>query len=190
MSRSTGATSNASRRVVTPGRWIPFAVVMAIAAFVLVPVLQLSRDSAPNLAPVEFPSQIQPAPPIPRAATLPAEARSRGPRFGPLRRLGALGEVGRVVRDYGGEPGRSFRPLDREAGSRLRERRGRAIHRGDLLRFDLRRAAAEALLNDVLQTSRPVVWLGSNIEQLERQSRDFRRRYGWRSHVLDRSPVP
>ena len=45
------------------------------------------------------------------------------------------------------------------------------------------------LLDDVLRTNRPVIWVADNIDELENRARDFRARYGWRSSVLDHSPV-
>jgi uncharacterized protein YdaL len=46
-----------------------------------------------------------------------------------------------------------------------------------------------ALLDDVLSTQRPVIWAGYNVGELEDRAPDFRARYGWRTSLLDRSPV-
>jgi uncharacterized protein YdaL len=44
--------------------------------------------------------------------------------------------------------------------------------------------------DDVLRTSRPVIWVADNISELERRASDFRTRYGWETSVLDHSAVP
>ena len=36
-----------------------------------------------------------------------------------------------------------------------------------------------ALLDDVVHTQRPVIWVNDNILQLTRRARDFASRYGW-----------
>ncbi len=45
------------------------------------------------------------------------------------------------------------------------------------------------LLDDVLRTNRPVLWINDNILQLEARARDFSARYGWRPLELDHSTV-
>jgi uncharacterized protein YdaL len=46
-----------------------------------------------------------------------------------------------------------------------------------------------AFLEDVLGARRPVIWVGDNIDELEDRTLDFAAHYGWRSSVLDHSPV-
>ena len=45
------------------------------------------------------------------------------------------------------------------------------------------------LLDDVLRTSRPVLWVNDNILQLEARAGDFAARYGWQPLQLDHSTV-
>jgi uncharacterized protein YdaL len=47
-----------------------------------------------------------------------------------------------------------------------------------------------SLLEDVLHSVRPVIWVADNIDQLEKHAANFRARYGWYSSVLDHSAVP
>jgi uncharacterized protein YdaL len=190
VSRSTAARGAAPRRAGTPGRWIPLVVVLGIAAFVLLPVLKFSRDSAPNVPPVELPAELQPAPRVPQAATVPAEARPQVRAlilYDVSGRWGTLGELyATMTANLAGHFGRwTAKPAHDYASGEV-ERYTALLYIGSTFGEQL----PEALLDDVLRTSRPVVWVGSNIEQLERHTGDFRARYGWRSHVLDHSPVP
>jgi uncharacterized protein YdaL len=172
------------------GRWIPVAVVLSIGALVLLPVRELTRESAPDLRSVDLPTQVDAAPRIPPAATYPAEA---SPRVRALilydvsGRWGHLGELyATLTANLAGHFGRwTAKPAtEYEAGDA--ERHTALLYVGSTFGERL----PSALLDDILRTPRPVVWLGSNIEQLEKHAREFRARYGWRSHVFDRSAVP
>jgi uncharacterized protein YdaL len=189
MSRSSAAAGNEQRGAAAPGRWIPLAVVVSIAAFVVLPVLQFTRDDDPNVAPVELPDELQAAPRIPAAATLPAEA-SPDVRalilYDVSGRWGKLGELyatmtANLAGHFGrwtAKPARAYKRGEVESYTAL-------LYIGSTYDEQLPRG----LLHDILRTRRPVVWVGSNVAQLERRAGDFRARYGWRSHVLDRSPV-
>jgi uncharacterized protein YdaL len=174
----------------TSGRWIPFAVVLAIAAFVALPVLQLTRDGDSSPAPVELPDRLQAAPQIPAAATFPAEA---SPNVRTLilydvsGRWGRLGELyATMTANLAGHFGRwTAKPARDYARGELAGHTA-LVYVGST--YDER--LPSALLDDILRTSRPVVWLGSNIGQLERRAGDFRARYGWRPGLLDHSHLP
>jgi uncharacterized protein YdaL len=177
------------RRGVPGAWWIPLAVVAAIAAFILIPVArELIPRSDPGLRPLEF-GQLPPRPRIPRAATLPAgwspKARTlilydRGGKWGWVGNLDAT-FTANLVGHFGSwkaEPAAAYEPGELE-------RYTATIYLGSLFGQHLPRA----LLEDVLRTRRPVIWVGYNIGELEDRAPDFRGRYGWRSSVLDRSPV-
>jgi hypothetical protein len=187
---SASAADNAQRRLLRSGRWIPFVVVLSIVALVLLPVRQLTRDSAPDVPVVNLPDQVQPAPRISPAATSPVEASPRVRAlilYDASGRWGGLGELyATMTANLAGHFGRwTAKP-------------SRAYERGQIEQYTallyigstFGERLSPALLDDVLRTSRPVVWVGNNISQLEQRAGDFRARYGWRSLVLDRSPVP
>jgi uncharacterized protein YdaL len=172
----------------TPGRWIPLVVILSIAAFVLVPVRQFARDS-PDIAPIDLTTYVEPAPGVRRAATFPAEASPR------VRALILYDVSGR-----GGRLGELYATLTANLAGhfgRWKAKPASEYERGDVNRYTallyigstFGERLPNALLDDVLRTSSPVVWVGSNIAQLERRARSFEARYGWRSHVFDRSPV-
>jgi uncharacterized protein YdaL len=188
VSRGSAATGNPRRRTATPGRWIPLVVVLSIAAFVLLPVRQLARDS-PDIAAIELPAQIEPAPRIPRGATVPAEA---SPNVRALILYDVSGRWGRL--------GELYATLTANLAGhfgRWRAKPAAEYERGEIRRYTallyigstFGERLPRAFLDDVLRTSRPVVWVGNNIAQLERRAGDFPARYGWRSLVLDRAPV-
>jgi uncharacterized protein YdaL len=175
-------------RIPKPGRWIPLAVVLSIVALVVLPVHELARES-PEIAAIDLPTQVDAAPRIPRAATLPAEA-SPAVRalilYDVSGRWGELGELyATLTANLTGHFGRwSAKPAAEYDRGEL-ERYTATVYIGSTFGEQL----PEALLDDVLRTRRPVVWVGSNIAQLERRAGDFPARYGWRPHVLDGSPV-
>jgi uncharacterized protein YdaL len=186
----TAATQSGRRRLVAPDRWIPFVVVLSIAALVLLPVRELAGGGDSDVAPINLPDQIQSAPRVPSAATFPAEA---SPRVRALilydvsGQWGGLGELyATMTANLAGHFGRwTAKPAQEYNGGEL-ERHTALIYIGSTFGERL----PEALLVDVLRTRRPVVWIGSNIAQLEERADDFSARYGWRSLVLDRSAVP
>jgi uncharacterized protein YdaL len=174
----------------TSGRWIPLAVVASIAAFVVLPVLQFTRDGDPNVAPVELPDELRAAPRILPAATLPAEASpdvSALILYDVSGRWGALGELyATLTANLAGHFGRWTAKPAREYESGEVERHTALLYIGSTYDEGL----PSALLDDILRTSRPVVWVGTNVARLEQRAGDFQARYGWRPGVLDRSPVP
>ena len=189
MTGRTAAAEHARRRRTSPGRWIPLAVIAAIAAFVLIPVRhQLTQHSAPKLQPLRF-AQLPPAPHIPRSATLPASwsphvrtlvLYDRSGKWGWLGGLDAT-MTANLVSHFGSwvaEPAAEYRSgeLNRYTAT---------IYLGSVFGERL----PTTLLDDVLRTNRPVIWVADNIDELENRARDFRARYGWRSSVLDHSPI-
>jgi uncharacterized protein YdaL len=189
---SRGVSSTVSngqrRRASTPGRWIPLVVVLSIAAFVVLPVLRVTRDNGADVAPVTLPDQLQPVR-ISQADTFPAEASQRVRAlilYDVSGRWGALGELyATMTANLVGHFGRwTAKPASE-------------YDRGDVERFTAliyigstyEERLPKAFLDDVLRTTRPVLWVGNNVAQLERRAGDFRARYGWQSHVFDRSPV-
>jgi uncharacterized protein YdaL len=175
---------------VSTGRWIPLAVVLSIAAFVLLPVLQLTRDSTPDVTAINLPRQVDAPPRIPRAATFPAEA---SPRVRALilydvsGRWGGLGELyATMTANLAGHFGRWTAKPVREYVRGEIERYTAVLYIGSTFGELL----PTAFLDDVLRTNRPVVWASNNISQLEGRADDFHARYGWHSLVFDHSRVP
>jgi uncharacterized protein YdaL len=188
MTGSAGAAER--RRRASPGRWIPFAVIAAIAAFVLLPVRnQLRNEADPKLPPLRF-QRLPPAPRVPIAATLPAGwsptvrtliLYDRSGKWGWLGELDAT-LAANLVGHFGA---RHAEPVTEYRRGQL-ERYTATIYLGSVFG----RRLPTAFLDDVLRTRRPVLWVADNIDELERRAGDFRGRYGWRSSVLDRSTVP
>lgn len=188
---SQGATAGERRRGrrAAPGRWIPLAVIAAIAAFILIPVRQqLVSHGTPKLRPLTF-QELPPPPRIPAAARVPAEWSSR------VRTL--------VLYDYTGK-WRWVGELDATMTLNLAGHFGPAVAKpvARYKRGELQRYAATiyvgsaygdrlpaAFLEDVLRTRRPVIWVANNIGQLEDRADDFRATYGWHSSFFDHSPV-
>jgi uncharacterized protein YdaL len=161
------------------GRWIPFAVVAAIAAFLVLPVRPFAGSDDPELEPARLASELPPAPQIPVAASTPREARP-GVRtlvlYDVSRRWGWLGELyATMAANLAGH----FGEVDAKSAVRY--------SRGELERYTalvyIGSSSGErlpsALLDDVRGTGRPVVWVAENIDQL-----------GWRVDGRDRSSVP
>jgi uncharacterized protein YdaL len=177
------------RRAV-PGRWIPIAVVAAIAALILIPVRQeLMPRTAPTLRPLQY-QPLPPRPRIPLAVTVPAgwspKVRTlilydHSGRFGWLGELNAT-LTANLVGHFGtwkAQPATAYKPgeLDRYTAT---------IYLGSVFGEPL----PASLEDDVLRTSRPVIWVADNISQLEQRALDFRQLYGWQTSVLDHSAVP
>jgi uncharacterized protein YdaL len=177
------------RRKRSPGRWIPLIVVAAIAAFILIPVRnELLQHGAPKLKPLTF-EQLPPVRRIPLAARVPAGWSTSARTL--------------VLYDYVGK-WRWVGELDAIMASNLVGHFGPATLKtvGDYRQGDVDRYRAtvylgsafgdrlpRSFLDDVLRTSRPVIWVASNIQQLERRAPGFRARYGWQTSVLDHSRV-
>lgn len=164
-------------------------VVGAIAAFVLLPVRQeLMPHSAPALRPLQF-GRLPPRPRIPTAATLPAEWSPKVRTLILYDRRGKWGWLGSLDATFTANLVGHFGSWKAEPAAEYRQgqvdRYTATIYLGSLFGQHLPRA----LLDDVLRTRRPVIWVAYNIGQLEDRAADFRARYGWRSSILDRSPV-
>jgi uncharacterized protein YdaL len=186
---STAATSSTRRRRLALDRVIPVLVVSSIVAFVVLPVLKLTGDGERELPPLAVPDRVQGPPRISPAATFPAEA-SPDVRalilYDVSGRWGTLGELyATMAANLAGHFGRwSAKPVQRYERGEL-ERYAAAIYIGSTFGERL----PDAFLDDVLRTSRPVIWAGYNIAQLETRADSFRSRYGWRSAAVDTSPV-
>lgn len=171
-------------------RLIPIAVLAAIAALVLFPVRQeLMPKSTPSLKPLVE----QPLPPRPRislAATVPAGWSSKVRTLilydssGKWAWLGQLNATltANLVGHFGtfkAEPVTEYRrgQLDGYTAT---------IYLGSFYGEPL----PASFEDDVLRTSRPVVWVADNIQELEKRAGDFRARYGFETSVLDHSAVP
>ena len=181
--------SRRSRAPKTSKPWIPLTVLAAILAVVLFPVRQqLVHRTPPDLRALNF-ERLPPAPRIPAAATWPAEASPSkrtlilydvSGKWGYLGGLyGAM--TANLVSHFGSwtaEPAVKYRAGDVEKYSAL-------IYFGSTYGEDL----PGALLDDVLRTPRPVLWINDNILELAERHPDFAARYGWRPTELDHSPV-
>ncbi len=182
-------TAQPRRRSRAPGRWIPLAVIAAIAAFVLLPVRQqLIQKSAPELQPLRF-QQLPPRPDIPRSATLPAEWSPNVRTLILYDRSGKWGWLGGLDATMTANLVGHFGDWDAKPAAEYRsgevERYTATIYVGSVFGERL----PTTLLDDVLRTHRQVIWVADNIDKLESRARDFRARYGWHSSVLDRSTV-
>jgi uncharacterized protein YdaL len=189
MSEVSTAARGRRRGRPSPGRLIPIVVIGAIAAFLIVPVRQqLFPKSAPKLRPLQF--QELPRPPrIPFATTVPAEW-SRNVRtlilYDDAGKWGWLGSLdATLTANLVGHFGRwDARPAAAYQRGEL-ERYTATIYLGSVFGAPL----PNALLDDVLRTRHPVIWVADNIDQLEQHAHDFRAQYGWQTSVLDHSPV-
>jgi uncharacterized protein YdaL len=177
------------RRVAAPKSWIPLGVVAAIAALVLLPVRQqLMHKSGPDLRPLSF-GQLPATRRIPLAATMPAEA---SPDTRALILYDVSGKWGWLGGLYATLTANLTGHFGRWAAEPAAE-----YERGEVERYTAliyigstygERLPTD-LLDDVLRTSRPVLWVNDNIQQLEARSGDFAARYGWRPLQLDHSTV-
>lgn len=189
MNRNATAAEDAPRRGAAPKPWIPLAVVAAIAALVLLPVRQqLTHESRPDLRPLKF-EQLPPPPRISLAATMPAEAS-------PDTRALILYDVSGKWGWLGGLYATLSANLTGHFG-RWTAKPAAEYERGEVERYSAliyigstygERLPTD-LLDDVLRTSHPVLWVNDNILQLEARAGDFAARYGWRPLQLDHSTV-
>lgn len=169
--------------------WVPVAVIVTIAALILLPMReQLAQDEPPAIRPLAFP-QLPPHPRIPVAATVPAEASLHVRTLVLYDRSGKWGWLGELYATMTANLVSHFgrwkaKPVaEYEAG----ELAGYTalVYLGST--YDAR--LPSALLDDVLRTNRPVIWVGDNISQLSRRDGDFAASYGWRPLRIDRSAV-
>jgi uncharacterized protein YdaL len=189
MSRADVASSG-RRGAWLGGRWVPFVVVGAIAAFLVLPLGRLAIGSDPDLAPTRVAVELPPAPRIPVAATLPRDAEPGVRTLVLYDRSGHWGWLGELYATMAGNLAGHFGMWDARPAVRY--------SRGDVERYTaviyVGSSAGERLpadlLEDVRRTDRPVLWLGENIDQLERSDAEFRTRYGWSTAGHDQSTVP
>jgi uncharacterized protein YdaL len=170
-------------------KFVPMLVIVAIGLAVAIPSLLLGGGPEP-LAPLRLPSTPEPPPAaIPASATTPQEAvptRRTLVLYDRTAKWGWLGELyatmtGNLVSHFGSW---SAQPVAQYS-------------RGELGRFDavvyigstFDEPLPNAFLDDVLASTRPVLWLNANIWQLERRAPDFERRYGFATDKYDRSPI-
>ena len=171
-------------------RWVPFAVVAAIVAFLVLPLGRLSGGGDPDLAPTRVAAELPPPPRIPLAATLPREAEPGVRTLVLYDRSGRWGWLGELYATMAANLAGHFGATEAEPAVRYR--------RGDVDRFtalvyvgsSFGERLPRALLEDVRGTDRPVLWLGDNVDQLERSEPGFGARYGWRTSGRDRTTVP
>jgi uncharacterized protein YdaL len=178
------------RRRGPPGRWIPLAVVAAIAAFIVVPVRnQLMQHDAPKLKPLMF-ERLPPPPRIPLSARVPAGWSAKVRTLLLYDHVGRWRWVGELDAIMAGNLAGHFGPWDAKPVAGYRQgdvdRYTATVYLGSAYGDRL----PETFLEDVLRTHRPVIWIANNIGQLEDRASNFGRRYGWRSSVLDHSAVP
>jgi len=164
--------------------------VTAIAAFILLPVRQqLTQHSAPELRPLKF-QQLPPPPRIPSSATLPAEWSPHVRTLVLYDRSGKWGWVGELDATMTANLVGHFGAWDAKPAAEYRQgeldRYTATIYVGSVFGARL----PVSLLDDMLHTGRPVIWVANNIGELENRAPDFRARYGWRSSTLDRSTIP
>jgi uncharacterized protein YdaL len=158
-------------------------------AFLVLPAReQLTREEQPDLEPLTF--QALPAPPpIAADARFPAEFSSSVRTlvlYDSTGQWGWLGELyATMTVNLTGHFGRAeAKPASRYEAGEL-DRFTALIYVGSTYEAKLPRR----LLDDVLRTSRPVIWVGDNIQQLAERAGDFAARFGWRPAALDRSAV-
>jgi uncharacterized protein YdaL len=171
------------------GRWIPLAVVAAIAAVLLVPAReQLVAEGTPEVTPLTFTSL--PAPPrIAQETRYPAEFSSHVRTlvlYDDSGKWGWLGELyATMAVNLAGHFGRAeAKPANRYEPRELEEFTA-MIYLGTTYGAPL----PTTLLDDVRRTRRPVIWVGDNILQLAQRTGSFAARYGWRPVLFDRSTV-
>jgi uncharacterized protein YdaL len=176
-------------RAVPGGRLIPLLVIGAIAAFVLFPVRhELMPKSAPELQRLQF-GQLPPRPRLGRAVTLPAEWSANVRTLILYDHSGKWGWLGSLDAIFAANLAGHFgswkaQPASEYTPGELKHYTV-TIYLGSLFGQRL----PPALLDDVLSTRRPVIWVAYNIDELEGRAPDFLSRYGWRTSLLVHSPV-
>jgi len=152
---------------------VPIAVIATIVALVLVPVRsELRPDDAPGIRPLVF-QQLPAAPRIPMAATLPAEASPRVRTLILYDRSGQWGWLGELYATMTANLVSHFGRWDAKPAARYAagdvERYTALVYVGSTYAARL----PTALLDDVLRTRRPVIWVNDNVLQLARRAGDF-----------------
>lgn len=172
-----------------PRRLIPFVVVGAIAAFILIPVRQeLMPASKPSLKPIRF-QPLPPRPRIPLAATVPAGWSSKVRTLIVYDHAGKWAWLGELNATLTANLVGHFGPWKAEPVSDYKAGQLDGYTATIYLGSDYGNRLPTAFEDDVLRTSRPVIWVADNISELESRSPGFRSRYGWQTSVLDHSPV-
>jgi uncharacterized protein YdaL len=172
-----------------PGRWIPLAVVGAIALLVLFPVRrELAPAPQPELRPLSF-QELPPAPRISPAATMPAEADPAVRTLVLYDSSGRWAWLGELYATMAANLVSHFGRWDAKPAAEYEQGEigdyTALVYLGSTYGEQLPRA----LLEDVLTTNRQVLWVAHNVLQLADASDDFAARYGWEPVRLDRSPV-
>ena len=174
-------TASAEPRRVPRGqgsRLVPLLIIAAIALAVAVPSLLL-RGGPEQLPPLRLPAAPPPPAAIPVAATQPKEAvadRRTLVLYDRTGKWGWLGELyatmtGNLVSHFGSWAAKPVAGYERGEHARY----DAIIYIGSTFNEPV----PHAFLDDVLRGDRPVLWLSSNVWQLERRARDFETRYGF-----------
>jgi uncharacterized protein YdaL len=170
-------------------RLIPILIVAAIVGIVVLPVRgQLGSSGSSELPPLAL-GRLPPEPVITAADTRPREADPNVRTlvlYDTTGRWGWLGELyatmtGNLVSHFGrwhAQPVQQYRHGELDGYTAT-------VYIGSTYAERL----PASFLDDVLATSRPVVWVNDNVLQLARRAGDFEARYGWRPTSFDRSPV-
>jgi uncharacterized protein YdaL len=183
------AAERGQRRAAKPARWIPFAVVAAILAFLILPAREhFTQEEKPDLDPISLAS-LPPLPRIAPEARFPAEFSPRVRTLVLYDSSGRWGWLGGLYAtmtvNLAGHFGRV------EAKPAVRYERGEIdgytalVYVGSTYDAPL----PTVLLDDVLRAKRPVVWIAHNIMRLAERADGFAAQYGWEPVVIDRSPV-
>jgi uncharacterized protein YdaL len=171
-------------------RLIPIAVVAAIAAIVLFPVRQqLMPKSTPTLKPLQY-RPLPPRPRIPLAATVPAGWSSKVRTLILYDNAGKWGWLGQLNATLAANLVGHFGTFEAEPVGDYKAGQLDGYTATIYLGSSYGERLPTSFEDDVLRTSRPVVWVADNISELERRAGDFRARYGWETSVLDHSAVP
>ena len=169
--------------------WIPVAVLATIVGFVVLPAReQLTSTGAPDLEPLAL-GTLAPPEPIPIAETYPAEHSPDVRTLVLYDKTGPWGWLGELYATLTANLVSHF--------GRWEARPASAYRTGDVARYDALvyigstygEHLPRPLLDDVLATDRPVLWINDNILQLVQRARTFDVRYGWEPSSFDRAPV-
>ncbi|HKX47471.1 MAG TPA: DUF2334 domain-containing protein [Gaiellaceae bacterium] len=169
--------------------WIPVAVLATIVGFVLLPAReQLTSTGAPDLQPLGL-GTLSPPERIPIAETYPAEHSPHVRTLVLYDETGPWGWLGELYATLTANLVSHF--------GRWEARPASAYRAGDVSRYDALvyigstygERLPRSLLDDVLSTDRPVLWINDNIHQLVRRAGTFAAHFGWQPSSFDRAPV-
>jgi uncharacterized protein YdaL len=171
-----------------PGRLVPLLVLGIIALAIALPSL-LARRGPDPLEPLELPAVPQPPNAFPAAATRPREADPGRRTLVLYDRTGKWGWLGELYATMAGNLASHFGSWSAKP---VREYRAGELQHHDAVVYlgsTFNEPLPKAFLDDVVGTKRPVLWLGSNLWQLERRAGNFEARYGFATDRLDRSRI-